>query len=825
MAGKPVTIEAIIEGNLEQVREVKILFRPAGQDTYIEEEMYEYMGIYQYHIPAEYVKEVGLEYLIIAEMQGGGMAAFPEVDPYDVPIFLSAKKSSGAQPQVTQEQKQEQVQGGIPSNAIILSPEEGEIVAANELVIAVSLFNTPEVNLNSVKLSLDGQSILKVTDISEDLIVARPKNVLPGLHTVKLRMQNKFGDPYAPLIWNFTVVKTVAETQRMLNYSGRIDAKTNSEQIRGVTQNIHHVRAFARGAYDWLRFDSRAFVTSQEDPERQPRNRFRAGIQTSYFDLNLGDVNPRFNEFALNGKRVRGLEARLKLRYFNLHFITGETERKITGNISLIPDTTSEGMLEYQRSGYTYKRDIFAIRPYFGSGEHFQLGFSVLKAIDDTLSVERSIGGVADQDNVFIRLNEKPQDNIVVGSDMTIAIDNKRIVWQNDFELSYLNRDISEGAMSLKRLDTFFPGDSLQDSTLSLGGAFEIPLSNIPFDPKDFANIFVLNENISPLLPVVPDTNGVIGIREILNMPSTAFRSQFKLNYFNNYLVVRYNRIGPEFFSLGNPYLQNDIQGFNISDRIRLFKNKIFLTINYDERRDNLNQSKDATTTKSNFKAGFSLYPGEGLPTVNLNTMQYSRRNDLAALDTTFYLDAAGAVDSFSVRDNRESNMTMMQSVSLSHQLEFSNIKNNLNINYTTAERSDRIDDRIQGFQFNAMTSSALSVAVNSEFGFPLKTTFRFSSNTNKSSLTEEPYEFTSLTGQGRYNFLDNNLSTYLGYNFIQGKGQAKFTKNKIFAGGYFNFLEQHRISGRFSYTLLDDIDNDQKFNDYHAYFVYSFMF
>ncbi len=821
----PILIESIIEDNTSDVERVRVFYRVAGQSAYLEEEMLEYMGVFKANIPAEYVTESGVEYLIVAEFSDGSMAAFPEADPYNVPMFLSAQRrveSVGMNEIALRE-----IQGGIPSNVIILGPEEGEIVASEEVIIAVSLFNTPDVDLKSITLELDDVSILEYTEIAEDLIVARPKNVQPGMHTIKLNMANHIGDSYSTVIWHFTVVRTVAQARRIFNYSGRVTAQTSSLQVRGIRQNIHYVRANANGSFDWLSFTAKGFLSSQEDPDRQPRNRLMAGLKTTYFDLFFGDVNPQLSEFTLRGKRVRGLEAHLKLKYFNVHFVTGESERAIPGMISSIPDTISQG-LQYKRSGYTYSRKVIGIRPYFGTGRHFQFGLSLLKALDDTLSVKKEYGGISEIDNTFINMGgvNKPKDNIVLGTDFTISIDNRRFVWKSDAAFSYLNRDISDGPLTLRDLDTFAPGDSLENDTLSFG-EFNIPLSDIPIDPGDISNIFIINQNLSPLLPIVPDSNGVVGLKEFLNMPSTAFKTALTLNYFNNFVVLKYQRVGPEFNSLGNPFMRSDIQGVSLSDKIRLFSNKIFITLNYDQIRDNLLENKPATTTTSSFAAGFRLYPGEGLPSINFNTRHYSRSNDITELDTSYYYDDYGNVieDSLKLSDKREKNMTIRQNIQISHLIELGGVKNNISVTYVNSERSDGLDNRPAGFTFNSVSTSMIRFGVSSVYPFPLKTNLNISTNKNESGLSSKPIEFVTLSMRGQYDFFDAALSAIAGYQMTNASGLVDFTQNNMYIAGHFKFLKINQVRGRLSYTRINDRTGNENFNDVSFMMTYSISF
>ncbi|MBN2601096.1 MAG: hypothetical protein JXR87_03790 [Candidatus Marinimicrobia bacterium] len=823
-ANSPITIEALIEGAIVETQRVRLFYRVGGQDSFVEEDMNEYMGVYTGTIPADYVTPEGVEYLVIAEMADGKMIAFPEVDPYNIPMLLTVRKAT----EITERAipvNSPDIQGGIRSDIIILSPEEGEIIAAEEVVLAFSLFNMIDVDINSIDLTLDGISVIKNAEITEDVIMYRPKNIKPGVHTVKLNMFNQFGDPYATEIINFTVVKTVEEAKRVLKYTGRVAAEANSEQVRGVRQNINSIRANASGSYDWLSFKAKAFITSQEDPTKQPRNRLTLGLSTSVFDLSVGDVTPQFSELSLQGKRVRGVEANLKLKYFNTHIIYGQTDRAIEGAIG-ISDTLEGGVIQYSRSGYTYDRNLLAVRPYFGSGKNFQLGFSLLKSRDDTLSVKKEFGGITETSEQSIVMGgvNKPKDNIVVGTDLMLAFDQKRFVWKTDAAFSYLNRDINGGALTLEEMDTFLPGDSLQNDTITLGD-MNIPLAGFP-DPGDFTKIFIINQNLSPLMPIVPDSSGAIGMKEFLNMPSTAFKTVLKLNYFNNFFVVRYQRVGPEFTSLGNPYMRTDVQGYNISDKIRLFGNKLFVTLAYDQKRDNLLKNKNSTTTTSSFSASVALYPGEGLPNINFNTQSYGRQNDLDINDITYdttYTETGDPLYSF--KDPRESNVTTRQDFRITHIVKVGDIKNTLNISYANSERNDRIDDRLYGYQFNKTSASSFSFGVNSAFAFPLKTNFKISSNTSESESQADPYKMFTVLLRGRYEFFDGKLAAEAGYTLTNGSGLVDFSKHDMFTGGMYQLGEDHQFHWRLRYVNINDRMTNEVFNDPSFMVNYTFLF
>jgi hypothetical protein len=811
----PVLIEALVEDNVADVQTIKIFYRIAGQKSFIEDEMHEIMGVYKYNIPGKYATADGLEYLIIAEFTNGSMAAFPEVDPYNVPMFLSVK-SRPLNTYTNGQKSSADLQGGLPNNAIILSPEDGEVVAAEEAVIAISLFNVPNVALNTVKVLLDEFDITANAQISEDLITVTPRNLLPGLHTVKVTFENQNQIPLNPLIWSFSSVRSIAEAERVFKYNTNIVAEASSEQLRGIRQDIKQVRATFNGNYAWLDFGANVFITDQESPYKQPRNRYTAQFSTNYLKIALGDINPQFADFGIRGKRVRGIEARMLLKYFNVHFIYGETERAITGSISSTPDTLSDGTIQYSRTGYTYKRNLFAVRPYFGSGKNFQFGLYFLKALDDTLSVDLGMNGIYPQTGQNIVFSgSSPQDNIVIGTDLTLALDNKRFVWQNEFALSYLNRNITGGALTKAALDTMAPGDTLIDGKISIEGGGSVDLGVLPIDPASISYIFIINKNIVPILPFNPDTGIVYAL---LNMPSSAFRTQLTLNYFNNYLIFKYQRVGPEYKSLGNPYMRTDVQGFSLSDRIRLFQNKLFVTLSFEQLRDNLLKQNKATTTTTSFNGSIALILGENLPTINLSTMQYNRKNDINTIDTTWL-----TTTSYKLTDNRESNMTVRQDIRIEHRIQFLNVKHTLSLSYANSERSDLLkSSRLSGYAFSSMTTSMVSMGVNSQFPFPLKTTLRWSSNHSESGLSSQSYDFISFTGQGEYGFFKDKLTAIAGYTLTNGKGLADFTQQNLFWGAQLTIFKYHQFRGYFSYSNLNDRTSNEVFNDFSFFLTYT---
>ncbi|MBU4446441.1 hypothetical protein KJ656_15395, partial [bacterium] len=171
------------------------------------------------------------------------------------------------------------------------------------------------------------------------------------------------------------------------------------------------------------------------------------------------------------------------------------------------------------------------------------------------------------------------------------------------------------------------------------------------------------------------------------------------------------------------------------------------------------------------------------------------------------------------------SNSTIRQDFRISHIVEIADIKNTINITYANSDRSDRITDRVPGYQFNESSTSMLAFGINSNFPFPLKTNVKFSTNTTKSTLVENPYELFTMMLRGRYEFFDGKLATELGHNLTSGSGMIDFTKNNVFTGGMYRFLEMHQLRWRLRYSLLNDRLSGETFSDLSFMVNYTLLF
>ena len=366
------------------------------------------------------------------------------------------------------------------SGLIIMSPEPESTITGESILIAVSLIASEDINPNNISLFIDEEEITDITYIDSDVLSCLLENVEPGVHEVSLIVDGGAEN----LSWKFSTTSDVSE----LNYNGRIRTSTSIDRIDNQNLNINKINLDFKGsAYEWLEFNTNLKLTTQENILNQPRNiyGFRFGVK-EFFTLNIGDANPRISYFTMNGKRIRGIDANLRLGWFNFHYVQGELNRAIQGDLTkaysydIETDDFGDQYLALQRSGYTFKQDVLASRFSLGSGEKFEWGLSFLKVKDDIYSIQDSLPNaeilytpnatgesIVELDSGIVYkisdlgtqalilegsdwAGQSPKDNIVFGTDMGMNLLNKHIRIDGEIAFSMMNNNIWEGPLSLK---------------------------------------------------------------------------------------------------------------------------------------------------------------------------------------------------------------------------------------------------------------------------------------------------------------------------------------------------------------------------------------
>ncbi|MFN0157740.1 MAG: hypothetical protein ACKVRP_06670 [Bacteroidota bacterium] len=715
----------------EMIEKAFFLYRTFGSSDYTRLEMDLRGNTGSIHLLPEDVRSPFIEYYFVFQTRSGALEAFPQSplpDPISRPpvstLKITVRPEDVDDPQI-----------------IFLSPDPNAALAPEDIIVSVSLLRADtSVDIPATRLLIDDADVTAEAVFSDDIIVYVPENfshrLAPGRHRAILRLFTKDGKPYRSSGISFFVhgeyVGDVVE-ESDIQYGVSTQLESRHERVSGVGTwfNRGGVQLSARKG-DWTA-RSNVFITSDEESNRQPQNRFFAGVSSSWISAGYGDRYPNISDLILNGKRVRGLHSSLTLGFLNVDMTLGKTTRAIEGSLLKVigADTVA---LEQQRdpnSAYaqidqqtwgkfsygTFERDLFAIRPSFGSGKTWQFGLSWLKSKDDMQS---------------IRFGTRPQENLVVGTDFFVRIMNN-VELAGEAAFSAFNSDISSGNFTDAYIDSVYPDDAqaIKDARNILD------------------NFITVNDNLRPLSFKKPAT--------------LAYNLSLAFNVLDNALKATYLFRGSEYNSFGQTFLRNDIKGFNINDRIRLADNQVFVTLGYERLEDNTVDTKPSTTVFSTINAAVSYLPRVSAPSVTLGYTHIDNTTDLASADTLFALSAL---------DDRTHRLFLQSSYRF-----HLGVEQIASMTFSTSDRKDRSIRRLD------VTSLSVGFAVTSTFNIPLQTSVEFVSYQNDLPGTTpgsvQEFNYSTFTLSGRYGIVKDILITRCAISPTFGN----FTRTLISAG------------------------------------------
>jgi hypothetical protein len=711
VATTSVTIRAELR-QLDVIERLAVLYRPFGTSEFTLVEMDLAGSAATATLPASVVLPPFLEYYIAIVRRDGSMESFPvsqTQDPFLLPPPNTLRLPVRA--------------ADAPVQILFLSPEATEVVEPEDVVVAISLLRADTTVVQRATIvTLDGVDVTDKVVFAEDLLVFSPSahdlRLTPGVHRVGVRLFSGTGAIVSSATHLFTV-RGDAGTQYTepvtpaMAYNATVTFETRHERIGGVSQWYNRGGVQFAGRKGIWRLNSNLYVTSEEDQTRQPQNRFYLGVSSPWLTAGVGDHFPVFPSLLLLGRRVRGANASVRTGFFNIDATYGQISRPIEGALidSFPQDSLSLRQQQYPGDAFgqlsdstwgrfhygTYERTLFAVRPSFGTGEDFQLGFTWLSSSDDVSSIQYGV---------------RPQENVVVGTDLLAKLDGEQLVLTAQAAFSAFNSDISSGSFTDAYIDTVF--DNPEDIRKA----------------RDILSRFItVNENLRPLS---------------LSTPATlAYEATLAMNYFDNALRATYLYRGSDYTSFGQTFLRKDVRGFNVQDRIRLVSNQALLTLGWERLQDNTSGTKPATTTYTTLSAGVSLTLAPDLPVLTLGYNQFRNRNPVEGTG----VDSLYAVDD---RTNR-----IFGQASYDFEL---GPRHTALLSVSTSDRADFT------VRHTDLTSSTVTLSLISRFDIPLQTSLDLALNYNDYPAPATPggrtsLDYTTIALGGRYAMLPGELN------------------------------------------------------------------
>ncbi|MDR1667521.1 MAG: hypothetical protein LBS03_07520 [Bacteroidales bacterium] len=150
----------------------------------------------------------------------------------------------------------------------------------------------------------------------------------------------------------------------------------------------------------------------------------------------------------------------------------------------------------------------------------------------------------------------------------------------------------------------------------------------------------------------MPDTQESMFERMFRNNESTSVYHAFNINltyrFFKNVIGLAYERVSPDYQTLGAYYFTNDVENMSINYARPLLNDKITLTANAGLQRDDLNQSKESDTKRFVGALSVNAAPNEnlniaasysGFQTYTNIKSQFDYINEMAQYDNLDTLD------------------------------------------------------------------------------------------------------------------------------------------------------------------------------------------
>ena len=711
-----------------------------------------------------------MEYIVVATLRSGETISLPAIDPYSRPFLMS---SADAIPIVGES-------SSIQQDILILTPEPNKQSAGKSLEIALSLFSLDAPDTNSARLFINGVDYSAYLIVSSDLVIASvPGELLRGIRQRILFTINKQnGQPLPSIQWESRFSFQEKASRAMELPSGKINILARKETIRDVPDDLLRAQFYLNGRHRQLKYELRSIYGTDEDPAYQARNIYNLNLRHPKFDLYLGDFNPMFNRLSLWGNRLRGFDLAFNLKYFQIELIGGELLRKIGGLV--VADTAAQ---RWTLQNYTYQRSLYGAKIAIAPIENLSLNLNVLKMRDDTSSIrlyDYFTQGQLISQNITMS-GSNPQDNFLIGIGSEISFDRQRFLWQQDLVFSLYNRNIQQGTQNLIAIgDTLMPYDQI----------------GLGLDPEWLESVFIINEYAVYPFPVKisGDSYKAAPLR-FSKYPSIAYSSALKINYFKNYIVFDYRYTAPEFVSLANPVNIRDQQKLDISDRIRLFRNRLFLNLRIIIQNDNvLKRETENRTRLLSPSVGFTLMPGGNWPSVNADIRYYDRENDATWIDSTS-------------ADERIKNRTYYQVFSINQPVKLFGIQNRLSFLVSLSDRSDQIHNRPVGYANNELSALMLNTSFKSVWSKRLSSNLLFHYNKNSSAALS----FNSQTagGSATLYFMDQKLQWLNRYKITTTSGDLKYIQNTLESEARFAY-QRHEFTLSYYISLLNqDIGNE----------------
>lgn len=820
-------LEFFVPGvNPNDVLEALLFFKNEGDLGYSQKEITFQNGSFTALISPEELVGTTFEYYFQLSLRDSDQDIFfPENLPAENPIQVDIVDGNEVEEQLPKAE-------GIDYS--VLSPKPGNGLAQTDAYIAIALFyNKNEIEPGDFQLMLNGRDVTSMADTSDYFISYVPKKLKHGIYKVRLNYITE-NETLEVVAWNFNIVDPKKASYRgfepKLIPTGRVELTARNQTISGNLNNAYTGRTYLNGSYGLFKYSINGFLTSQESSRLQPQNRYGATLSLGkWWKFEAGHVYPTLSKFTIAGRRMFGINTSVKVLWdvVNVQFLYGELSRKITNQYTAvevdtviaggIPQDTTYTLGYEDRGRGTFRRKVIGGRVGLGNPRHFQVGIQAMKVEDDTTSIfnvldytdllasPQFLSALSFEDQVKLNQNPdllqiqggspRPKGNFVAGADLKIGFADNKVRFKTETVASALNNDIYGGPLdSLRAADIGF--EDIDQSELDILG--------------QLSQYIIINENMS-VIPIRFKNFNTDSSDSEAFFPTSILGSdsEFSINFPKNTFSIQYRWVGPDFVSLANSTIRKDIAGFTVSDRFRMFKNQIYVTLGYENLNDNVSNTKEATTNTVSYRSNVSWYPIKNkLPKISIGLRYRARENGVDRFNSEVPIGLENsAVQNLAIVDGDtlttsvpRMSSTLNLSFSVTQQIRLLEMIHDATLSFSSLNTKDEV------FTFGDAKNSSVSFNIGSRFeNIPLRTQLGLTANSTQSGNGQLDIDIFGMYAGGSYFMLDGKLVLNSRLAFTSNKSK---TRTLTVANGedadFFN-----------DYYELSDIQNSSTFSTY----------
>ncbi len=432
--GDNVRIEVMLNTPGSQIYDMYLFYRQVGSNNYQRVAMENEGFLYYASLNTENITTGRIEYYIGYEGELGKIGTLPEGSAQTNPFVMLVAPAQVASPKNDVE-------------IMVISPDPDATVAADELVIAAYLMGVgSDFDFSKSKLLIDGANVTSMIEFADGVITFSPRQIKGGPHNIELNLYDAGNNMIGKKEWSFRAGGQV-EAQRPSNYRGSVFMEERYQDVSDISDNFVRGGGDFSARYSRLEANARLLFSSEESANRQPVNRYSLGLRYNLSDYNNlylrgGDFTPIHNPLTFYNKRVRGVQAGLQLGFFLFDFVYGQTYRGINGAIrqDTSATTTLDGDLVIStiNEGGIYGENVMSLRPGFRFGSHATWNLNLINAKEDPKS---------------IKYGNNPKESLVVGTDLNLNFDQRRILFEAAVQASMVNSNAGGPEISLGYFD------------------------------------------------------------------------------------------------------------------------------------------------------------------------------------------------------------------------------------------------------------------------------------------------------------------------------------------------------------------------------------